>query len=100
MLNHKLDFSSCAWKPGFVKSSHILSCIYIQLYRVVCYHLFMRINIIMFLLFLLHLHWYDGIKRGIASLMVAVVVVVVLVTVVYVVVLTLVAIHVRSVDIN
>ena len=23
MLNHKLDFSSCAWKPGFVKSSHI-----------------------------------------------------------------------------
>ena len=25
MLSHKLDFSSCAWKPGFVKSSHILS---------------------------------------------------------------------------
>ena len=23
MLSHKLDFSSCAWKPGFVKSSHI-----------------------------------------------------------------------------
>ena len=53
----------------------------------------------MFLLFPLHLHWYDGIKRGIASLMVAVyvvvvVVVVVLVTVVYIVVLTLVAVHV------
>ena len=27
MLNHKLDFSSCAWKPGFVKSSHICTCI-------------------------------------------------------------------------
>ena len=43
------------------------------------------------------MHWYDGIKRGIASLMVAVVVVVVvvvLVTVVYIVVLTLVAVHV------
>ena len=25
MLSHKLDFSSCAWKPGFVKSSHICS---------------------------------------------------------------------------
>ena len=47
----------------------------------------------MFLLFPLHLHWYDGIKRGIASLMVAVVVVV-LVTVVYIAVLTLVAVHV------
>ena len=23
MLSYKLDFSSCAWKPGFVKSSHI-----------------------------------------------------------------------------
>ena len=52
----------------------------------------MRINIIVFLLFPLHLHWYDGIKREIASLMVAVVVVV-LVTVVYVVVLTLVAVQ-------
>ena len=51
------------------------------------------IYIIMFLLFPLHLHWYDGIKRGIASLMV-VVVVVVLVTVVYVVALTLVVVHV------
>ena len=50
----------------------------------------------MFLLFPLHLHWYDGIKRGIASLMVVVVVVVVvLVTVVYIVVLTLVAVHVE-----
>ena len=23
MLSYKLDFSSCAWKAGFVKSSHI-----------------------------------------------------------------------------
>ena len=22
MLSHKMDFSFCAWKPGFVKSSH------------------------------------------------------------------------------
>ena len=66
--------------------------IIMYIYPVVCYHLFMRINIIMFLLFPLHLHWYDRIKWGIASLMVAVVVV--LVTVVYVVVLTLVAVHV------
>ena len=30
MLNHKLDFSSCAWKPGFVKSSHIyILCTYV-----------------------------------------------------------------------
>ena len=50
----------------------------------------MRINTIMFLLFPLHLHWYDGIKREIA----VAVVIVVLVTVVYVVVLTLVAVHV------
>ena len=42
---------------------YIYIYIYIQLYRVVCYHLFMRINIIMFLLFSLLLHWYDGIKR-------------------------------------
>ena len=25
MLSYKLDFSSCAWKPGFVKSSHIFT---------------------------------------------------------------------------
>ena len=72
---------------------------YIYVYPVISRYviilIFMRINTIMFLLFPLHLHWYDGIKRGIASLMVAVaVVVVVLVTVVYVVVLTLVAVHV------
>ena len=23
MLSYKMDFSFCAWKPGFVKSSHI-----------------------------------------------------------------------------
>ena len=68
-----------------------LSCIhiyiyissYIEIYVIIL--IFMRINTTMFLLFPLHLHWYDGIKRGIASLMVAVVVVVVL---------TLVAVHV------
>ena len=26
MLSYKLDFSSCACKPGFVKSSHICVC--------------------------------------------------------------------------
>ena len=27
MLSYKMDFSFCAWKPGFVKSSHIIMCV-------------------------------------------------------------------------
>ena len=34
MLNHKLDFSSCAWKPGFVKSSHICVSILYLIYPI------------------------------------------------------------------